>query len=71
MSKHAPTEPARDFTGLGAGMTKSQPVLFFVAMVLLCDGFSNPDTAKRPGRNLPKDGKLRIGVVRRVEVSKG
>ena len=42
-----------------------------VALLLLgtAAAFSNPDTAKRPGSNLPRDSKLRIGVVRRVEVS--
>ena len=44
-------------------------VVMVVALVSLTCGFSNPETTKRPGRDLPKDDKLRIGIVKRVEVS--
>jgi len=39
------------------------------ALVLLGNGFSNPDTSKPPGRDLPSGDKLRIGIVKRVDVS--
>jgi hypothetical protein len=39
------------------------------ALVVLANGFSNPDTSKPPGRDLPSGDKLRIGIVKRVDVS--
>ena len=42
---------------------------FAAAFVTCAGGFSNPDTSKPPGRDLPSGDKLRIGVVRRVDVS--
>eukprot|EP00037_Helgoeca_nana_P011296 m.101296 g.101296 ORF g.101296 m.101296 type:complete len:160 (+) comp20740_c1_seq1:155-634(+) len=43
------------------------PFALLALLVTHSEAFSNPDTAKRPGGNLPKDAKLRIGVIRRVE----
>jgi hypothetical protein len=45
------------------------PFAILALLLTHSEAFSNPDTAKRPGGNLPKDAKLRIGVIRRVEVT--
>mmetsp|Transcript_7354 Transcript_7354/g.18877 ORF Transcript_7354/g.18877 Transcript_7354/m.18877 type:complete len:155 (+) Transcript_7354:275-739(+) len=43
------------------------PAAALLATAGMAAAFSNPDTAKRPGRDLPRDGKLQIGVVKRVD----